>query len=199
MISESNAKLGKIPNWSLPPKVTCPGSTPECREACYVGGKTGYYKMYPSVRKAYGDNLRSVTLDNLWTIDAIKALAKNPKYFRIHVSGDFHKVDYINKWVNICKAFPKTQFLAFTRSWRVKRLVKALETLKSLPNVQIIASLDKSTEREAPNGYRLASMGKPTISARFVMCPGYGPKELKCDECGICFRNNSTNVWFPIH
>ena len=124
---------------------------------------------------------------------------KSPKYFRIHVSGDFHKVDYIRQWSQIIAMFPKTQFLAFTRSWRVSRLQNALETLKNLPNVQVMASLDSSTEHSAPSGYRLASMGKPTIKDRFIMCPGYGPKELTCEDCGVCFRSNSTNVWFPIH
>lgn len=195
-ISPSNTKLGNIPNVSLPPAVTCPGATDECLDACYVGGKKGYFKMYPSVRIAYRRNLEASKGN--WTGDVIRYLAKHsPKYFRIHVSGDFYSAKYIRDWAQIIAAFPGTRFLAFTRSWRVKRLQKALSALATLPNLQLIASIDRSTESQVP-AMRLASMGNPG-AGKFTMCPGYGPKELQCDACGLCFRDVNVNIWFPIH
>ena len=199
MISSSNSKLGRVPNWSLPPMETCPGSTSLCRAACYVGGKKGYYKQYPSVRKAYSRNLADVTASD-WSVDVMRYLSKHrPAKFRIHVSGDFHRAGYIRTWARIAAMFPGTKFLAFTRSWRVARLRKALEQLRQLPNIQLFASLDAEAF-QAPEGWRKAWMGQPVEnSGKTIMCPGYGPSELLCDACGLCFRPAAVNVYFPIH
>ncbi len=210
MISASNTKLGNIPNYSLPPVTTCPGATELCKATCYVGGKKGYYKQYPSVRKAYTQNLADVSapvftigpdndIERAWVVDVMRYLSKHkPSMFRIQVSGDFHKADYIRDWSRIVAMFPATKFLAFTRSWRVTRLRKALEVLRSLPNMQLIASNDAEAF-DSPKAWRKAWMGSPADGHSALLCPGYGPKELTCDTCGLCFRPVPINVYFPIH
>ena len=199
MISDSNSKLGKVPNWSTSPVVTCPGATELCKSTCYVGGRKGYLKVYPSARVAYAANTVAVNLSTDWSVGVMRYLSKHrPAMFRIHVSGDFHRAVYVKTWARIATMFPGTRFLAFTRSWRVARLRPSLETLRALPNVQLIASLDTEAH-DAPNAWRKAWMGSPVSGHSATLCPGYGPAELQCDACGLCFRPVPINVYFPIH
>lgn len=62
--------------------------------------------------------------------------------FRIHVSGDFHRIDYIRAWIRICRSFPQTRFWGYTRSWAVPELAGNLAELRDIPNVQLFASTD---------------------------------------------------------
>jgi len=196
-ISKHNSKLGKITSFSIVAGDTCPGKTTLCTKACYV---TGYYKQYPPVRKAYDGNL-DLVLTTDWKVDIIRELSKTRrKVFRIHVSGDFFSPKYILEWIFIIAMFPHIRFLAYTRSWRVPRLRQELRKLRELPNVSLFASCDAEAY-EAPLGWRKAWMGKPIgqVGKTTIMCPGYGPKELTCDKCLMCFKASSPDVWFPIH
>lgn len=196
-LSDFNIKLGKMPNFSLQAGESCPGQTKACAGVCYA---KKYGKCFPSTGVAYAKNLKLTLLDPNWMAPIITMLEKKaPKYFRIHVSGDFYGPKYIQDWVRICKAFPGTKFLAFTRSWRLPRLRKELNALRGLPNVQVIASMDDEAHN-APEGWRTAYMGQPANpKGPTIKCPGYGPKELTCSECGVCFKALKCNVWFPIH
>lgn len=195
MISLGNVKLGPIPNWSIPAGETCPGQTSLCAGRCYV---KNYTRVYKSAAVAYSRNNDSVLLTD-WTVEIMRFLSRRkPSAFRIHVSGDFFSRSYIAGWEKTVRLFPETRFLAYTRSWRVPRLRRALETLRALPNVQIFASCDPEAHG-APAGWRRAWMGSPTDDSRTTLCPGYGPKELTCAECKLCFRASRVNVHFPIH
>ena len=195
VISPGNSKLGKIPSISLPPGETCPGQTEACAKACYA---SKYMKVFTSTARAYSSNLDSVLTED-WQVVVIRKLAKTqPAKFRIHVAGDFFSVGYIQAWTKIAGMFPKTQFLAYTRSWRVPKLRRALEPFRALPNVVLFASCDEQAWR-APRGWKNAHMGIPTYPQDSILCPGYGPKELQCDACGLCFRKLGPDVHFPIH
>ena len=195
-LSKKNLKLGVMLNFSLVCGESCPGKTDLCSGLCYAAK---YGKCFPSTEVAYAKNLDLTLMDPNWAMPIIKTLAKqNPKYFRLHVSGDFYGPKYIQDWFRIMALFPKTMFLAFTRSWRLPRLRKELNLLRKLPNVQIIASCDDEANN-SPSGWRTAYMGKPANTEGYIMCPGYGPAELECASCGICFKAMKANVWFPIH
>lgn len=52
--------------------------------------------------------------------DVRRMLAKkliDPRFFRIHDSGDFHRPDYYKAWVDVCHALPWVKFWAPTRMW----------------------------------------------------------------------------------
>jgi hypothetical protein len=210
MISKRNIKLGEIPNWSLPPKESCPGRTEDtvingvlekgCSDLCYVGGRAGYLRVFKSAGVAYEKNLDSVLLNPEWKVEVMRFLSKRqPPIFRIHVSGDFFSPKYIGEWGQIMAMFPNTRFLAYTRSWRLPRLRKELNRLRNQQaNFSCFASLD-GVAHNAPKGWRQAWMGQPRTEEKAVLCPGYGPKELTCDKCTLCFRDNKVNVYFPIH
>jgi hypothetical protein len=142
-----------------------------------------------------------VLLNPEWKVEVIRYLSKyKVSFFRIHVSGDFFGPKYIKEWGQIMAMFPNTRFLAYTRSWRIKRLRSELNTLRNtLPNFSLFASLDGVAYKGVPKGWRQAWMGQPRNTEKAILCPGYGPKELTCDQCTLCFRDNKVNVFFPLH
>jgi len=71
--------------------------------------------------------------------------ARNDKVFRLHVSGDFYSVDYINSWREIAQSCPDTSFYTYTRSWRKPILLPALLDLASEPNFYMWFSCDRDT------------------------------------------------------
>jgi hypothetical protein len=64
---------------------------------------------------------------------------------RIHAAGDFDRVDYVRTWGKIIAACPDTVFFSYTRSWRVKRLQRAIEYLATLTNHHLWYSTDRDT------------------------------------------------------
>ena len=123
------------------PLGTCPGSTPECERICYAKRIAG------PVADLYRINSLS------WDVPPIP---EDAKILRIHVSGDFDSVAYINNWIARLKERPDVTVWAYTRSWRVVGLLPALETLRVLPNVQLFASMDSSHTDVPPTGWRRA-------------------------------------------
>lgn len=64
---------------------------------------------------------------------------------RIHSIGDFHQEEYIRKWTDIVKRNPWTEFLAYTRAWRVPDLVPSLTDLAAEPNMSLWLSVDRKS------------------------------------------------------
>jgi len=152
-ISRGNIKLGKIFNFSLPCKDTCPGKTTLCEEICYVDG------FHRSAREAYQRNYEASLLSTFHAevIAKLRRVRSRDKVFRIHVSGDFYTQVYIQKWILIARALPDWKFFGYTRSWRVPEFLPHLERLRSLPNVVLYASTDSPQEEGQP-GWLVAQL-----------------------------------------
>ena len=194
-VSLGNAKLGPIANFSLPSIETCPGRTSLCERICY-GGKID--DRFPSSLAAYERNLDNV-LSVDWDLQMLRWLARNqPRSFRIHVDGDFFSVAYIQDWVAIAQANPGTVFLAYTRSWRIAPLRRALEHLRSLDNVRLFASAD-SEAHDTPAGWPVAWIDAPVDGSKAIKCPTYSPAHIQCADCNLCFRPSPRNLYFPSH
>ena len=192
-VSKGNDKLGNIPSFSLPSIQTCPYSTSICRRLCYAAKLE---RIYPNVKKAYSHNL-AASSDPLFVQNMIKAIGKS-KVFRIHVSGDFYSVDYIQAWDVIISECPNTMFYAYTRSWQGMDLLPALESLKENKNLVILASVDAETGFDVPQGWRMATMGEQPVKT--VSCPQQTKKALSCEACKLCFNpKTSANIEFAIH
>lgn len=114
-ISRGNSKLGKIPNVSLPPIITCASNVP-CKELCYAR-KFYDRAMFPSVRNAWNENYA------IWKTDAedyfcqiVEYLNKNkPARIRWHVSGDVPDKDYWEYVKETATKFPDTAFALYTK------------------------------------------------------------------------------------
>ena len=121
-ISLGNTKLGDVPQFNLPPRKSCPnckhcsGVFDGHKYSCYADKA---YRQYDNVRKAWDGNLQACRRD-LWTVQSeiYQYLDKyRPTWFRIHSAGDFYSQEYFDMWGDLARAFPKTRFLAFTKSF----------------------------------------------------------------------------------
>jgi ferredoxin len=112
-ISQGNQKMGAIPSVSLPPIVTCKNCG-TCAKKCYAAKLC---RIYPSVKKAYDNNLAILKEDRNAYFAQIKASAMMTKYFRFHVSGDIVDTDYLNRMCKLARELKGTQFLAFTKNY----------------------------------------------------------------------------------
>lgn len=181
-ISTGNAKLGKVPNFSLVPGRTC--SAEACKtclkEGCYAMKS---YRVYPSVKKAWDDNT-AAAVENLPALEAELTRyfsgMNAPRYFRLHVGGDFVSREYAAMWARVMEKAPHTNFLAFTKQFDHIRGVQfpanASIVLSAWPGCEIpadlrslysVAWLDDGTESRIP--------------ADAIPCPG------NCEHCGACW------------
>jgi hypothetical protein len=181
--SAGNKKLGKnkIGVVNRENRVTCPGLSDFC-EFCYVDD---YIDLYPNIKPSYRRELE------------LPAKINRPAV-RIHASGDFDTVDYIeliHEWV---REHPDTLFWAYTRSWRVAGLLPALEALRAEPNVQLFASTDATIAEPPPEGWRVAFIvGDDRYSG--PTCMEQTGAKPDCAACGFCFKGQSKNVGFALH
>ena len=114
-ISKGNTKMGLIPSVSLPPVVTCVKGCP-CAKKCYAAKLC---RIYPSVRKAYQNNL-DILNDNwreYWR--QVRDAVKMSRFFRFHVSGDIPNAGYFKEMVITACANPNTEILAFTKRYDI--------------------------------------------------------------------------------
>jgi hypothetical protein len=116
-------------------KGTCPGATKECQDICYAARPV-----------AENGPVAEMWLKNSATEDVPMELPPDCKILRLHISGDFSSRGYIDGWYALLANRPDVKVWAYTRSWRVPELLPALDRLRSLPNVQVFASVDKTTD-----------------------------------------------------
>ena len=200
---KGNRKIGAdVYTYSrLPGKAhgTCPGSTPTCEAICYAKRITGIVKDIYTLN--CGDDVPTIPLD--------------AKLLRIHVSGDFDTAQYIVAWYERLLARPDVTAWAYTRSWRVPELLDALNMLRSLPNMQLFASMDREDE-QPPVGWRRAwilNMNDAMANiykhdgenhttfdgALSYVCPEETGQKENCQSCGYCFNGKRNDVTFIPH
>lgn len=160
---------------------TCPGATEECQSICYASRPVA--ELGPVAQMWLGNTL---------TEDVPQVLPPDAKIVRIHVSGDFTSNDYIRSWRALAAKYPEVRFFGYTRSWRVPELLDELNNLRALPNVQLFASMDKSTPGAPPAGWRTAWIAgdprlfdanpEPGVLARF------DPKQVR-NHCATFIRD----------
>lgn len=127
LLSNGNSDLRRdgIWTWSIPAWVTklddgrtinCCPSAGACAKPCYA--RKGTYN-FRNVKSKHQSNLKRI-LDDLdgWEKEMTDELAKPKfvgKFVRIHDGGDFFSLDYLNAWLRIIKATPKTTFYCYTK------------------------------------------------------------------------------------
>lgn len=188
---------------------TCPGATPECQKVCYARRPV---KEGGIVADMWARN----------NFDDVPPIPEECRLLRIHVSGDFDTIAYITNWYYRLKDRPDVHTWAYTRSWRVPELVPYLAELKSLPNVQLFASMDSSHDDVPPAGWRRAWLdGDPRAGepqqvrahmddpiahnlttfdgGRTYVCPEETKRVPNCQECKYCFEGKQHDVTFLLH
>lgn len=189
-ISNGNSKLGNIGNWSVTPGRTC--SACACKtcllDGCYA---LDSYNRFPTTRAAWDENTE-LAMHNLPALEAILnayfAAITAPRYFRVHVGGDFFSREYAEMWARVAAAAPGTRFLAFTKQWDCVRGVAFPENFKLIlsawPGTEIPADLLAL--------YHVAWLDDGTVDgipADAIVCPG------KCETCGTCWNLDHDTVF----
>lgn len=187
-ISSGNMKLGKLPNISLIPRLSC-GNKKPCFEKCYA--KKATYR--PNVKKAWTENWE------LWESDPLEYkqqldtyLEKHkPTRFRWHVGGDIPDIKYYKMMRSLSGHHPETKFLAFTKNAEVLKF-------PSTSNLQIIYSRWPGDREPKDKPSRQAWLHDPNnldlrIPFTAFKCPG------TCKNCSYCFDYGSGDVLFHIH
>jgi hypothetical protein len=166
---------------------TCPGETPACSVFCFAKRISG--PVFDNYRRNVGADVPEIPAECT--------------LLRIHVSGDFDSILYIENWIKRLTERPDVECWAYTRSWRVLALLPALEALRALPNVQLFASMDASTPDRPPADWRRAWIdgdmradynpamrhddnritddGRPSY-----VCPEETGRLPNCQTCGYC-------------
>ena len=171
-ISEKNSKLGRIPNISLPPLVSCV-ENPPCASLCYARKA---YERYArsSCKPAWDENLAFYRESPASYFIAIRKWIqeRKPVYFRWHVGGDIPDEDYLVGMKHVAITCEGTNFLAFSRRpWAWGRGPDNLMILRSY-------WLNENVGEEA--GFKVVHKGANVpLEDR---CPG------QCDKCYACWH-----------
>ena len=212
-ISRGNTKLGNIPQFNLLPLETCAGSTPLCREDCYMVAEL---RCFLNSRLAYTVNTWMV-LNHLSEVETALTgyiAEKAPPLFRIHSSGDFmgrtwtteQGRSYVDMWHRIARTFPGTKFMAFTK-------VFTLDHSDKPGNFTLIYSVFPDTiytdipqdgnklafcvypKEQTDRQYTPEIAGQVYDQKQSIPCAG------SCKECAMCWYIDGVkkNVVFHIH
>jgi hypothetical protein len=182
---------------------TCPGSTPECEAICYAK------------HIDQGNPVWEVWSRNSWTEGVPADLPPGCRLIRLHISGDFTTESYIAGWIDLLQRHPEVAGWAYTRTWRVPELLPALERLRALPNMQLFASMDRSTKELPPAGWRRAWVASDERcwgnlpgsrdnwrvfdGAVSYLCPEQTGRQPNCEACGYCQHGKKNDVTFLEH
>lgn len=185
---------------------TCPGATAECLAVCYAARPV-----------AEQGAVHTMWTKNSLTDDVPAELPEGCSQLRLHISGDFTSERYIDGWTSVISRNPDVAVWAYTRSWRVPALLPALERLRALPNVQLFASMDISTNELPPTGWRRAwiegderiNAGDPAWGSEHnsitfdgtpsYVCPEQTKRRPNCETCGYCQHGRRGDVTFLEH
>ena len=199
-ISINNRKMGSIPSFSLPPIKTCsPSACKQCGKKCYA--QRHMYGLHKTVKNAWDENLNAVENDLQGVEQALNGYFNTltaPRFFRVHVGGDFVNKAYFEMWVRIAATHPNTNFLAFTKYFDNV-------TAEKLPdNFSLVCSSWAGVEiPEKLNSLPVAHCRQKgeSVSPDLLPCNG------NCDTCGVCWslgkiikeQNTYKGVYFDEH
>ena len=174
-ISKGNNKLGKIPNISLPPVITCINSF-YCKQDCYA---LRIYIRTPIAKQRWDENYKLLKNNIIkYFLDLADYLHDNkPEYFRYHVAGDIINNNYFALMLSIADLNPNTKFLAFTKNFNLN--------FSDIPdNLSIILSIFPNMpipKIDLPKAW-MQDGTENRIPSDAIIC------KKKCDSCGKCWH-----------
>ena len=194
-ISKGNSKMGAIPSVSLPPIITCPKGAP-CAAKCYAAKLC---RIYPTVKKAYRNNLDILNNNELDYWYQVQRAAKTTRFFRYHVSGDIVDYSYFNWMVTTAEMIPDTMFLAFTKQYEIVN--NYIDIFGKLPdNLKIIFSEWGNQKPCNPHNLPTAAViFKGTTPAENWKICGGNCAECACQGVGCWELKNGETIAFYEH
>lgn len=151
--------------------------------------------------------------------------SKQPKYFRIHDSGDFFNAVYATAWGEVAKLLPQIKFWAPTRRWQTHcgkksegavvtdagtvfkiltdqdRILLAIKALAALPNVTVRPSaLDFDQDGPDVEGLAAGSGSVTYDGGTHLMCPAsLNSSSCEEEECRNCWDRPEYEVYYLKH
>lgn len=117
---------------------TCPQAG-ACAAGCYA--RMGAY-TFGNVKPAFEARLEATFKDDFEERLIAEAIKKRVERVRIHDSGDFYSLEYLQKWIRIAQALPATEFYAYTKA------ISLLKSIGALPaNMRVIYSFGGTEDR----------------------------------------------------
>ena len=178
-ISQGNAKIGKVHNFSIMPVITC-NNCANCAAYCY---DVKACLCYGNVMRARAENTallyrcESLMFDQ---IDRYISSKKTNKFFRWHVGGELPSVNYFAYIVNIAEKHPDWTFWLYTKMYSIVNLWCLYYGRNTLPdNLSVMFSEWNGVSMD--NRYNF-----PTFTC--VQADMEEPKDVwKCPgNCDIC-------------
>ena len=126
----------RVLNFSIPAykdmngKTICPFAK-DCIKYCYA--QKGNYR-FNNVKKGQQKRYELTKTNNFIKIMNANLLLERPTHVRIHDSGDFYSIKYLNKWMQIAKDNKDIIFYAYTKS------IQFFKGLQLPKNLKIIFS-----------------------------------------------------------
>lgn len=129
-------------NFGIPALKTCPMAK-QCKEFCYAN--KGSYS-WPVVKQAYEHRFQEskkpdfdqTILENLFLMPKVEAV-------RIHDSGDFYNMLYLEKWIRVANAMPERTFYFYTKRVVMLKNYHARNEIPS--NMKAVYSMGGSEDR----------------------------------------------------
>lgn len=206
--SFGNAKLKdnavvRFIQWNITAVTTCPWRTAMCEKSCYA---LKAERIYPTVRVR-----RALHTEFAKTSEFVPAMIEQIEYelsrkasqgktifFRIHESGDFVNMNYLNAWHEITKHFKGNRGIVFMAYTKSLPLVKALYKRVGKQNVNITFKASewddtKETMREMRKELGLSVFTALPVGELekkgFFACPSSenAKKPQDCGECKMCY------------
>lgn len=181
-----------IPAWS-----TCPGRTEFCAASCYARKGNFLYGNVIAGQHARFEDSRLPDFVERMTREIVR---RGVTLLRIHSSGDFYSLTYLEAWREIARRCPGTRFFVYTRTWRIPEYRAALDAI-SEPNLVVWYSTDPSMSTETlaqlAGSPRVAYIHDPKIGAYAEDMPAVNckkqldPEKKDCTNCALCWGNRA--------
>lgn len=182
-VGKGNAKLSKsIAIFSLPA-----GEEYTCQNTCKGCYAIKAQVMYPTVLPCRVNNWNASKCADFVQVMVNLIKKHNFKVVRIHESGDFYSIEYVNKWNEIAQLLPNVRFYAYTKRDFV---------VFTASNVNIVNSLLPNGKVNFGDMEYVKAMSK---AFNIPVCPvTLKVKKAKCgDTCTQC--QHKSNMLFVIH
>jgi hypothetical protein len=204
-IGQSGTFYNSVFVWNLPAVATCPGASPWCLTHCYNADERDDVFPLDNWRENWAWLIHQPVVLRNHIVEQLKQ-STGPCAVRIHSSGDFYSNEYIEFWLEIARVVPDVAFWAYTRSWTDFELLASLDTLRSMPNVQLFASCD-NTMPPPPLGWRRSIVvdrldelsGQNLLEDTFLSCPEQIGVLPNCASCAFCIDRRKGDVLFALH
>lgn len=208
-LSTGNFKISDCNIWNLPTGITCKSGV-SCARYCYAKKAE---RMYENVRVRRTANYTLSQQDNFSELMTDALINKRHRTTRIHESGDFYSVKYINDWYKVAGNISDMIFYAYTK--RDDLFTRTL--LSERPsNFRLIRSLDGTFSNRIRFLSGLLRTGRDTGYDKYAVvindvsdrdtgnpiCQASNNHTIKCiRHCRRCTESNEDDrvVFFPKH